>query len=59
MPKLSNIYKECSRNCKSKQHAAELISAITLPSSIITDRQLASFLKSRCYSFDNASIFNY
>ncbi|XKL59654.1 hypothetical protein PGB90_000670 [Kerria lacca] len=44
MPKLSNIYKECSRNCKSKQHAAELISAITLPSSIITDRQLADEL---------------
>lgn len=52
MPKKYYGFRECKEECKSKQHADELISAISLAHSAVTDKQLAHFLKSRCWSYD-------
>lgn len=51
MPKKSSFLRDCTDKCSSVVHAAELIAAVTLPRSSISDKQLASYLKSKCRNF--------
>ena len=57
MPKKTNTARdrECTEECQSVQHASELISAITFPGTGISDKQLASYFKSKCSNFPKVS----
>lgn len=56
MSKYSNVVtyeKDCTERCKSNEHGSYITCAITKRS--ITDKQLASFIKSVCSNFSQVS----
>lgn len=56
MSKFSNVVtyeKDCTERCKSNEHGSYITCAITKRS--ITDKQLASFIKSVCSNFSQVS----